>query len=353
MRAGGKFAPAENLETQSQHVRGNLRVDGRLKVRGIDLPQTILNNTESTFVTRVTVGGIASGTEVSSLQGMTVDEFIVRLLDIRAPAEVEPTYVAPTLYATFKRDTGSWTAAGDVKVGEQIKGGYIEYLAVGGSFSNAYTAGTWDGVTYSGALMNGNGVVEPAHPINSTLTFDTSSGGVPAPYANDATGPTWKYSFSDFTPTSTPALKTVTLGKATANFDAADTVYGNQGTAIDDKIATTASAGQRVWETYAPVYRSDGAGGYTQDGLSGDLKVKAGTDQIDVSFPKQAILYVPQKNGSYAYRVEQQFAGQWTEVGEGEDFVVTNNAITINGVTYRSYQNPVATAGETLRFKYN
>jgi hypothetical protein len=370
LSAKGRFTPAENLEEESHNIRGDLVVDGRLILRGTDVDPsqtTILKEAPNSWVTRSTAGAIDSGTAVTTLKGLTLDQFIIRLLDLRAPPEVQPTYSAPSFTANLGMDAG-----GDVEIGSTITGGTLVYTADPGHYSNAYTSGTWDGETYSGSLWGGDGIYDPAHPaMNSALTGLGTTGGLPAPtfIAQENTdsmslsppiGPTsyqWTYTIGDFTPSATnhsTPLRQISLGAATGTFHAVQSnlVFGNQGTEATQG-QTTRSAGARSWEVYAPVFRQVGSS-HSQANLSGDLKVKRDTSQITVNYtPGNTMLYIPQRNGSWPHTIQGLLAGNWTNMSAGPALVIVDNALTVNGIAYRSYQNPLSTASSgSRRFLY-
>lgn len=364
LSAKGRFTPAENLEEESHNIRGDLVVDGRLILRGTDVDPsqtTILNQAPDSWVTRSTAGAIDSGTAVTTLKGLTLDQFIIKLLDLRAPPEVHPTYSAPSFNANLGMDAG-----GDVEIGSTITGGTLVYTADPGHYTNAYTAGTWDGETYSGSLWDGDGIYDPAHPaMNAALTGLGTTGGLLAPtfIALETTGGTpatsyqWTYIISDFTPSATnhsTPLRQISLGAATGTFHAVQSnlVFGNQGTEATQG-QTTRSAGARSWEVYAPVFRQVGSS-HSQANLSGDLKVKRDTSQITVNYtPGNATLYIPQRNGSWPHTIQALLAGNWTNLSAGVDLVLVDNALTVNGIAYRSYRNPISTASSgSRRFLY-
>ena len=370
LSAKGRFTPAENLEEESHNIRGDLVVDGRLILRGTDVdpdqaPSTILNEAPDSWVTRSAAGAIDSLTSVTTLKGMTLDQFIIRLLDIRARPEVHPTYHTPTFTANLSMDTG-----GDVEIGSTITGGTLIYTADPGHYTNAYTAGTWDGETYSGTLWGSNGIFDPAHPaMNAALTFNAHTGGLPTPVlqSQETTdsmslsppiGPTsyqWTYTISDFTPSATnngsTPLRQISLGAATGTFHAVQShlVFGNQGTEASEGQQVR-SAGARSWEVYAPVFRQAGSSHSLAD-LSGDLKVKRNTSQITVGYsPGTSKLYIPQRNGSWPHTAQMKINNVWVDlVADGISWVEVDNALTVNGIAYRSYQNPLSSAAPSER----
>lgn len=305
----------------------------------------LLQNTPDSHQITNAIGALTTEMTAADIKAMTLDDLLLKMLQIQGAGEVDPTYFAPTLTALY-----TMPVSGDVLVGTTFAAATVTFTANGGRFENAYNGpGNFDNgtQTYSEGKMGNNGTVDPAHQLRSSnpLTLTAAGGGFPSLTFVSQTGLDFLYN----TPTYTPqALGNLTVPTAVAFFDAATVVYGNQGSDMN-KGTATATAPQRTYQIYANVYNSSG----TQSGLSGDLKVFATTGYVEVTYsPASATVLLPSRNGVFP-TVQGNFNGTWTDMSQGNDLVIASHSSSIDTVAYQSYRNPVGTlSSDTRRFVY-